>query len=73
MTQFDNVVETHSFALLAPGGYVHGTFGLSRREAETLLVDRVANGEAFPGERVSHVCLHVRIDSDGSVAATVAR
>lgn len=34
---------------------VIGTDCRTRREAETLWADRVANGDAFPGERVVRV------------------
>lgn len=43
-------------ALAAPSvGVVKGTLCTDRNTARIILADRVANGEAFPGERVTRV------------------
>lgn len=42
--------------LVAPGvGILHGCGFADRKSAAAFLSDRVANGEAFPGERVARV------------------
>lgn len=42
--------------LVAPGvGILHGCGFADRKAAAVALADRVANGEAFPGERVARV------------------
>lgn len=46
----------HHVFLAAPGvGLLHGTFSIDRTRAAVLLSDRIANGEAFPGEFVVRV------------------
>jgi len=53
------------FVLWAPSvGPVLGTAGLSSGEASTRLLDRVANGSAFPGERVVPLKVEITIGHD---------
>lgn len=57
-----------AFMLWAPfSGAVHGTVGLSKRDAETRLADRKANGENFAGEFIRPVRLQVTVQPDGGV------
>ena len=58
--------------LWAPAvGPVSGCVGLSSELASRRLMDRVANGAAFPGERVRPLRLHVTIASSGEVTGFV--
>ncbi len=53
-------------------GPILGTFGLTSAEASNRLMDRVANGEAFPGERVRPMYAVVTVRADGSVGGSVS-
>jgi hypothetical protein len=58
--------------LWAPSvGPISGCVGLSSELASRRLMDRVANGAAFPGERVRPLRLHVTIAGDGAVTGFV--
>jgi hypothetical protein len=60
------------FMLWAPRvGPIVGCVGLSSGDASLRLMDRVANGAAFPGERVRPLKVHVTIASDGGVTGFV--
>lgn len=57
----------YTFALWAPTvGYVLGAEMLLYRQAETLLADRRANGEAFDGEQIVPVVLNLCVDPGGA-------
>lgn len=60
------------FMLWAPRvGPIAGAVGLDSGHASRLLMDRVANGTAFPGERVRPLKVEVTIASDGGVSGFV--
>lgn len=60
------------FMLWAPRvGPIAGCVGLDSAAASRLLLDRAANGTAFPGERVRPLKVHVTIASDGGVTGFV--
>lgn len=65
-------VETtiRAWALWAPRkGWVLGTTQVTREAAALRLADRVANGDAFTGERVRRLKARMTVDLvDGSVA-----
>jgi hypothetical protein len=58
-------VRLPHYALFAPGvGWMLGTLGLTKAEAEARLADRIVNGGAFPRERVRRMRVEVTVGPD---------
>jgi hypothetical protein len=66
---YHTTVRLDACALWAPGaGYLHGTLGLTGEAARLRLVDRKANGEAFPGERVRRMTAQLTVSAEGVIS-----
>ena len=78
MSDYAQNFTTDAWGLWAPGlgqhgggGWVAGTVGQTRDDAQMMHEDRVANGDAFEGEGLRRVKVRVSVTREGVASALV--